>query len=161
MKLPTRSGAGQWAAVKLLGANLAEVAWVTVGGGLGSAFRFLLSGLVAHHLSDRLSRWSCSWLNAAFPWGTLTVNVLGSLLIGFLAALSLPEGRFLIAPGVRQFLMIGILGGFTTFSSFSLQTLELLRDGEWLMASANILLSVALCLIAVWAGFTLAALLNR
>lgn len=147
--------------VNFLGANLATVGWVALGGALGSAFRFIVSGLVAHRLADPLSRLSAHWLTAAFPWGTLAVNVIGSLVIGGIAALSGPDGRWLVAPGIRQFLMLGVLGGFTTFSSFSLQTLELLRDGEWLMAFANVLLSVALCLIAVWAGFTLGSAVNR
>jgi CrcB protein len=147
--------------VKWLGANLADVAWVALGGALGSAFRFIVSGLVAHHLADPLSRLSGRWISVTFPWGTLTVNVVGSLVIGFIAALALPEGRFMVSPGLRQFLMLGVLGGFTTFSSFSLQTLELLRDGEWFMASANMLLSVAICLIAVWMGFILASTLTR
>jgi len=147
--------------VKFLGANLAEIASVAAGGALGSAFRFVVSGLVAHQLADPLSRMSGRWLGVAFPWGTLTVNVLGSMLIGVLAALVSPDGRWLVSPGLRQFLMLGVLGGFTTFSSFSLQTLELLRDGEWFMDCANILLSVAVCLFAVWAGFTLASTLNR
>lgn len=147
--------------MNFLGANMTNVAWVAVGGALGSALRFIVSGLVAHHLADPLARLSGKWLSVAFPWGTLTVNVAGSLLIGIVAALMSPDGRWLVSPGLRQFLMLGVLGGFTTFSSFSLQTLELLRDGEWFMASANVLLSVAVCLIAVWAGFTLASLLDR
>ena len=147
--------------VNFLGVNMTNVAWVALGGALGSALRFLISGLVAHHLADPLSRFSGRWLSVAFPWGTLTVNIVGSLLIGILAALVAPEGRSLLSPSLRQFLMLGVLGGFTTFSSFSLQTLELLRDGEWFMASANILLSVAACLIAVWIGFTLTSHLNR
>jgi len=147
--------------VKFLGANLADMAWVALGGAVGSAFRFLVSGLVAHRLADPLARLSGNSLSVAFPWGTLTVNVLGSMVIGIVAALTSPDGRWLVAPGIRQFLMLGVLGGFTTFSSFSLQTLELLRDGEWFMASANILLSVAVCLIAVWIGFALGSTLNR
>jgi CrcB protein len=67
----------------------------------------------------------------------------------------------LIAPDLRAFLMIGVCGGFTTFSSFSLETLNLLRDGEWSWAAANVLLSVVVCLVAVWLGFTAAAALNR
>jgi len=147
--------------VNFLGSNLANVAWVALGGAAGSALRFIVSGWVAHELGDPLSRLSGKWLSVAFPWGTLTVNIIGSLLIGMVAALVSSDGRWLVSPGLRQFLMLGVLGGFTTFSSFSLQTLELLRDGEWFMASANILISVAVCLIAVWAGFTLASLLNR
>ena len=148
-------------AVKPLGASMVDVAWIALGGALGTALRFIVSGLVAHHLADPLSRLSGRWLSIAFPWGTLTVNIVGSLLIGIVAALVTPDGRWLVSPGLRQFVMLGVLGGFTTFSSFSLQTLELLRDGQGFMAFANILLSVALCLVAVWAGFTLVSTLNR
>ena len=160
-RLPSLQTLGQWAQVNFLGANLANVAWVALGGALGSALRFIVSGWVAHHLADPLSRVSGKSLSVTFPWGTLTVNVMGSLLIGVIAALVTTEGKSMMSPTLRQFLMLGVLGGFTTFSSFSLQTLELLRDGEWFMASANILLSVGVCLIAVWIGFTLASTLNR
>lgn len=160
-RLPSSPTTGQWAQVKFLGANMANLVWVALGGALGSALRFIVSGFVAHRLADPLARLSGKWLSVAFPWGTLTVNIVGSLLIGVVAALVSPDGRWMVSPALRQFLMLGVLGGFTTFSSFSLQTLELLRDGEWFMASANILLSVVICLIAVWAGFTLASTLNR
>lgn len=116
--------------------------WVALGGALGSIGRYWLNGLV----SERF---------ATFPAGTLTVNVVGSLAIGFLAALTLPEGR--LSPESRafavQFVMVGVCGGFTTFSSFSLQTLNLLREREWLHAGGNVLLSVALCLVATWLGY--------
>lgn len=121
---------------------------VALGGALGSVSRYWLSGVVA-------ARWG-----ETFPWGTLAVNVSGSFLIGALAALGLPEGRVLAPPGVRLFFMVGVCGGYTTFSSFSLQTLNLLRDGEWLYAGGNVLLSVILCLVAVWLGFLLGAALN-
>jgi CrcB protein len=92
----------------------------------------------------------------------MVVNVLGSLLIGIIAGAVIPEGRLLLSPALRQqFLMLGVLGGFTTFSSFSLQTLNLLRDGQWLMATANVVLSVALCMAAVWLGHLLGTLWNR
>ena len=123
--------------------------WVALCGALGSAPRYWCSGLVANAMGE------------TFPWGTLIVNVSGSLVIGFIAAVSGPDGRFLIPPEARQFMLVGILGGFTTFSSFSLQTLSLARDGEWLLAGANIVGSVVLCLIAVWAGHMLAATINR
>jgi CrcB protein len=122
--------------------------WVATGGALGSVGRYWLSGLVAARVGE------------TFPWGTLFVNVTGSFLIGLLAALTIPEGRFTASPGTRQFLMFGVCGGYTTFSSFSLQTLNLLRDGEWLYAGGNVLLSVLLCLIGVWLGFLLGAALN-
>lgn len=122
--------------------------WVASGGALGSLGRFWLSGLVASRVGE------------TFPWGTLVVNVTGSFLIGLLAAGTGPEGRLLFSPGFRLFFMIGVCGGYTTFSSFSLQTLNLLRDGEWLYATGNALLSVALCMIGVWLGYLLGAALN-
>lgn len=118
--------------------------WIALGGALGSVGRYWLNGLVSQRFDT-------------FPMGTLVVNVIGSLLIGILAALTLPEGR-MSSEGrtlTTPFLMIGLCGGFTTFSSFSLQTLNLLRDREWLYAGGNILLSVALCLIATWLGYLL------
>jgi CrcB protein len=124
--------------------------WVALGGALGSVARFWLNGIV----SERYG--------ATFPWGTMTVNVLGSFVIGVLGALTIPEGR--LSSEARtvttQLLMIGICGGFTTFSSFSLQTLNLVRDREWLYAGGNILLSVALCLIATWLGYLLGSTFN-
>ena len=147
--------------MNFLGTNLASVVWVALGGALGSVLRFLVSGLVANHLAQPLARLSAKTLSEAFPWGTLTVNVLGSFVIGIIAALSIPEGRFMVPPSARQFLMLGMMGGFTTFSSFSLQTLELMRDGEWFMAAANVIISVVVCLVAVWAGIVLGSTLNR
>ena len=118
--------------------------WVALGGALGSIARFWASGLVAARFGE------------TFPFGTLVVNVSGSFVIGFFATLTDPDGRLLVAPGFRTFFMAGICGGYTTFSSFSLQTLSLLREREWLYAGANALLSLALCLIAVWLGHVLA-----
>lgn len=121
---------------------------IALGGALGSVARFWLSGLVAHQFGEM------------FPWGTLVVNVTGSFIIGFFFTLAGPEGRMFAGGNARQFVMSGICGGYTTFSSFSLQTLTLARDGEWLRAGGNVLGSVACCLVAVWAGHLLAALLN-
>ena len=129
--------------------SLAIAAWVALGGALGSVARYWCSGVIARAMGE------------TFPWGTLIVNVSGSLVIGFIATVSGPDGRFLIPPEARQFMMVGILGGYTTFSSFSLQTLSLARDGEWLLAGANIVGSVVLCLIAVWVGHMLAVMINR
>jgi CrcB protein len=88
-----------------------------------------------------------------FPWGTLAVNISGSFVIGLLAAVSGPDSRFILSPNTRQFLMVGICGGFTTFSSFSLQTLELIRNRDFAEAGGNILLSVAACMAAVAIGY--------
>lgn len=122
--------------------------WVALGGALGSMARFWLSGAIANRFGER------------FPWGTLLVNVSGSFIIGFFATATAPEGRWLAPAGLRTFFMVGVCGGFTTFSSFSLQTLNLADDGEWLRAGGNVLGSVALCLAAVWLGHIFAAALN-
>jgi CrcB protein len=101
--------------------------------------------------------WITTWANATLPWATLFVNVLGSSCIGVLFALGERPQSWLASPDARNFLMVGVLGGFTTFSAFSLQTFELLRAQQWGAASANVLLSVALCLAAVAIGYWLAA----
>lgn len=115
------------------------------GGFIGSSLRYLLGGLV-----HRVAR------EAMFPWGTMVVNVLGCLLIGLLAGLA--EERGVLGSGARAFLLIGLLGGFTTFSSFGLETLQLLRDGQRVAAAANVIGQVVLGLGAVWAGVALARL---
>ena len=123
--------------------------WVSLGGAIGSAGRFWISGLVAQRYGQ------------IFPMGTLTVNATGSFLIGIFAALADPNGRFLASPSFREFFMIGICGGYTTFSSFSLQTLSLAQDGEWWRAAANAVASFALCLVAVWLGHFSVSMLNK
>jgi fluoride exporter len=123
--------------------------WVAIGSALGGMARFACSGLVARSIGE------------VFPWGTLVVNVVGCFVIGFFNTLTGPDGRLLAGTAARQFVMVGICGGYTTFSSFSLQTLTLAQDGEWLRASANITASVALCLVAVWLGHIAAAAISR
>lgn len=123
--------------------------WIAVGSALGGVGRYWCSGLVANYWGQ------------TFPWGTIIVNVVGSFIIGFFFTLTGPDGRLFVAATMRDFVMIGFCGGYTTFSSFSLQTLSLVRDGEWGLAGANILLSVVLCLAAVVAGHWAAAGLNR
>ena len=123
--------------------------WIAIGGALGSVGRYWFSGVVARHFGE------------TFPWGTLLVNVSGSLVIGFFATLTGSDGRWLVSAWFRQqFFMLGVCGGYTTFSSFSLQTLTLAEDGEWLYAGANIVLAVISCLGAVWLGHLLAASFN-
>jgi fluoride exporter len=122
--------------------------WVLLGGALGTGARYWLSGVVARMFGE------------TFPWGTLLVNVSGSFIIGVFATLTAPDGRMFVGTNARQFVMIGLCGGYTTFSSFSLQTLNLMQDGEWLGAGANIVLSVVLCLLAVWAGHVIALSIN-
>ena len=122
--------------------------WIGIGAALGGMARFWLSGVVAALAGE------------AFPLGTLIINVLGSFVIGFFGTITGPDGRFLVGTLSRQFVMIGICGGFTTFSSFSLQTLNLMSDGEWLYAGLNIVASCVLCLLAVWTGHAVAVYLN-
>ena len=117
---------------------------VMAGGALGTGARFWVSGFVAERGGE------------LFPLGTLVVNVTGSFAIGFFAAVTDPDGAFLASPRLRQFFMIGVCGGYTTFSSFSLQTLDLVRDGDCFKAGLNILLSFVCCLTAVWMGRILA-----
>ncbi len=123
--------------------------WVGLGSALGGIARYAVSGLVA------------GWFGETFPYGTLTVNVLGSFGIGLFAALTAPDGRLLVDPSIRQFTMVGLFGGFTTFSSFSLQTLALVQDGEWPAAAANVVASVVACLIGVWLGTVAGLYWNR
>ena len=123
--------------------------WVALGGALGSVARYACTGAALR------------WLGAGFPYGTLFVNVSGSFAIGMLAALVASDGRPLLSPDARAFVLVGVLGGFTTFSSFSLETLNLVRSGALGAASANVALSVVLCLCGAWLGFAAAGLLNR
>ena len=123
--------------------------WIGLGSTLGGMGRFWLSGWVDQRHGE------------TFPGGTIVVNATGSLLIGCLAALSGPEGRLLINPRVNQFLMVGVCGGYTTFSSFSLQTLNLAREGQWLYAAGNVAVSLVLCFLFVWLGHLLGQAISR
>jgi CrcB protein len=124
--------------------------YVALGGAIGSVARYWLSGLIA----------SSKFFGQSFPWGTLVVNITGCFIIGLFNSLTVAEGRVAASPDLRTFFMIGICGGYTTFSSFSLQTLTLAEEGEWLYAGGNVLLSVVLCLLGVWLGHLLAVSLN-
>jgi CrcB protein len=123
--------------------------WIFIGGGIGSAARLAVSEMVARRLGE------------GFPWGTLAVNLSGSLAIGFIATVTAPDDHWLTGSGVRHFVMLGLLGGYTTFSTFSLQTLELMRDGDWLRAAGNVLFSVSLCLAGAWLGHSMAQMMNH
>jgi CrcB protein len=123
--------------------------WIGLGSALGGMARYWCTGVI-----PKLA-------GTSFPWGTLAVNVIGSGFIGFFATLTSPEGRLLVGTLPRQFVMVGICGGFTTFSTLSLETLNLARDGEWLRAGVNAAGSVVCCLLAVWMGSGLASSLNR
>jgi fluoride exporter len=128
--------------------SMATYIWIAVGSALGGTARYWCSGLAARLIGE------------TFPWGTFVVNVVGSFIIGFFATLTGPDGRVYVGSTARQFVMVGFCGGYTTFSSFSLQTLNLMNDGEWLQAGGNIGLSVLCCMIAVWAGHLAAVSLN-
>jgi CrcB protein len=122
--------------------------FVAIGGALGSIARYWCSGFAARMIGE------------TFPWGTIVVNILGSFVIGFAATAMGPDGRMFYGTGARTFVMIGVCGGFTTFSSFSLQTLNLVNDGEVLAAFGNIGISVMACFAAVWLGHVLAMNMN-
>jgi len=122
--------------------------WIAIGSALGGVARYWCSGVSALVFGE------------TFPWGTLIVNILGSLVIGFVATISGPDGRLFLSTPVRQFIMVGICGGYTTFSSFSLQTLNLMEDGQWTYAAMNVGASVLLCLLAVWLGHVAALHIN-
>ena len=117
---------------------------VMLGGAFGTGARFWMSGFIAERAGE------------FFPLGTLVVNVSGSFVVGFFAAFTGPEGPVLVSSRFRQFFTIGVRGGYTTFSSFSLQTLDLARDGDWMKALLNTGLSFVCCLAAVWLGRILA-----
>ena len=122
---------------------------VAFGGALGSVFRYWISLIIANAVGQ------------TFPWGTLLINVTGSFIIGLFSSLTGPDGRMMVPGEWRQFFMVGICGGYTTFSSFSLQTLTLAQDGEWAWATLNVILSVSLCLLGVWLGHAGAMVLNK
>jgi CrcB protein len=121
--------------------------WIGLGGALGSMGRYWLNQIVAQKF-------------AVFPLANLLVNVSGSFAIGLLAAVGQPGGRWTMPENARLFFMVGICGGYTTFSSFSLQTLQLAQQAEWLYAGLNVLGSVTLCLVAVWLGYLAGLALN-
>lgn len=120
---------------------------VVTGGAVGTLARYAVS-VWAFPISHRL------------PWGTILINVSGSFVIGFFGTLTLAHGRFPVSENLRLFVMVGLCGEFTTFSSFSLQTLDLLRSGALIRAAINVAASVVLCVAAVAAGHLLAARLN-
>ena len=127
---------------------MATYFWIALGSALGGMARYACSNLAV------------MWFGPTFPWGTLIINVLGSFVIGFFATLTGPDGRLLVSGDTRQFVMVGLCGGYTTFSSFSMQTLTLAQGGDFLRAGLNIGGSVVLCLVSVWLGYAAAAALN-
>jgi CrcB protein len=122
-----------------------QEALVFLGGGLGAAARYWLQGVVYR------------FIGTDFPYGTFLVNVLGCFLIGILMAVF--EGRYMANPSLRVFLAIGILGGFTTYSSFSFETIALLREGNYFGGTANVIYTTLNCLGATWIGTLIGKLL--
>jgi len=118
--------------------------FIAIGSALGGIARHATGLLIGQRVA------------AAFPWGTFAVNVIGSFAIGICGAF-LAQSRDPSAQVVREFVMIGFLGGFTTFSAFSLQTLQLVRDGRASVAIANVSASIVACLLAVWLGYSIAS----
>jgi CrcB protein len=117
--------------------------WVTIGSAIGGLLRYIITRLTLN-------------ISVGLPYGTILINVLGSFVIGYFGTLTLQSGKYAASDNVRLFVMVGLCGGFTTFSSFSLQTFDLLRTGAWGKALANAVLSVILCVGAVAVGHMLA-----
>jgi CrcB protein len=118
--------------------------WIAIGSAIGGVSRYALTRMMLP-------------VSAQFPWSTICINVLGSFVIGFFGTLTIAGGRYAVSENIRLFVMVGICGGFTTFSSFSLQSFDLMRSGMWGRALLNIGLSVVLCLLAVGLGHYLAS----
>ena len=124
---------------------MSRLAWICLGGALGTGARYLLSG------------WTLAALGAGFPWGTLAVNLIGSFAIGGVMHVSLTTA--LLSPTLRLTLTTGVMGGFTTYSAFNYESLRLAQDGAWLLAAANVVAMVAGCLAAGAAGVWVARLI--
>ena len=116
--------------------------WICVGGAFGSGARYLISG------------WVIDVLGPAFPWGTLTVNATGSFLLGLLMFLGIEAG--MLSPTLRLALTTGVMGGYTTYSTFSYETMRLLQDGAWMVALLNVGVTVVVCLLGCFLGWGLA-----
>ena len=123
--------------------------YIALGGAIGSVARYAVAGAIARGVDE------------VFPWGTLIVNITGCFVIGLFAALTAPGGRVAASQDARLFFMVGICGGYTTFSSFSLQTLMLARNDDMARASANVAASVIFCLVGVWLGSMAGAAINQ
>jgi len=117
--------------------------WVALGSAIGGVLRYAIARIMEP-------------VSGGMPWGTVLINVSGCFVIGYFGTLTLASGRYAVPEYIRIFVMVGICGGFTTFSSFSLQTFDLLRSGHWGRALANVVVSVIVCLVAVAVGHRLA-----
>jgi CrcB protein len=115
--------------------------WVFLGGALGGMARYWVSGAVA------------KLIGKTFPWGTVIINISGSFLVVFFGTVAAEQGSLPESPDLRTFVMVGFCGGYTTVSSFALQTLSLVRNNEWRGAAANILVSIVFCVAAAWLGY--------
>jgi CrcB protein len=133
-----------------LGVTFTNCVLIMIGGALGTLARYAI-GVAAGPISGQFGQ---------LPWGTILINVSGSFIIGFFGTLTLAHGRFPAPESLRLFVMIGLCGGYTTFSSFSLQTLDLIRSGGMVRAAVNVAASVVFCIIAVAAGHLIASHLN-
>jgi CrcB protein len=118
-----------------------------IGGAIGTLARYVV-GVLALPISREL------------PWGTIAINITGSFIIGLFGTLTLAHGRYPVSENVRVFVMVGFCGGYTTFSAFSLQTLDLMRSGAVGRATVNVVASVILCVGAVYVGHLIAAHFN-
>lgn len=127
---------------------LVQYLWVAIGSALGG---------VARHGCTAVAT---KWLGTAFPWATLGINIFGSFVIGLFFTLTGVDGRFDVPTEAKMFVMVGICGGYTTFSAFSLQTLALAQEGAWMRAGTYVATSITLCLLGVWGGHALAAAIN-
>jgi fluoride exporter len=125
------------------GGEMLVYLWVAIGSALGGVLRYAVTRLMVEQ-------------SAQFPWSTVFINVAGSFVIGFFGTLTLSGGRYGVSENTRMFVMVGICGGFTTFSSFSVQTFDLMRSGAWVRAVLNVVLSVVICLFAVALGHYIA-----
>ena len=125
---------------------------IGLGGALGSMLRFGLGSFIDSQVQKG---------GSAFSWGTILVNITGCFVIGFVYTISATEGRIFLSTTTRSFILIGILGGYTTFSSFGLQTFLLAQGNQVGAAAANVVLSVVLCLAGVWLGAMLAGWINQ
>jgi fluoride exporter len=123
--------------------------WIALGAAIGGMARYGFSGVIAN------------WFGATFPWGTMIVNVTGCFVIGIVNILTGPDGVLLVPVNTRLFIMVGICGGYTTFSSFSLESLNLMRNGEWVAVGSYMFGSVVFCMFGVWLGHSAGLLLSR
>ena len=122
--------------------------WIAFGSALGGVARYACQDWAARHISE------------TFPWGTMIVNIVGCSFIGFFFTFTGSDGRVIVGPAVRQFVMVGICGGYTTFTSFSLDALNRAREGQWAQAAGYVLGSLVFCLLGVWLGHVAAVAAN-